>query len=319
MSGFDKQFTVGPPAGFRVSAPACPGVVTGQPHDGVALRLVIRVPTNANSFSVKENFFTYEFPNFVCSTFNDWFVILMTPMLAGLPNANIAFDQDGNPISVNNSLLQVCDPQDAGGKTFPCPLGSAALAGTGFGQDMGLENHAATGWLKTIVNVEPSLKGQDITLFFGVGLERWALRHHDSGRRLRVVDPAGAERPRRGTDHATAEPVMAGPRRAARLEEARRMRSSGSDRRRLWVPLAAMGSAASVVPACARGVDTLDPLEGVEGGVITTDASGDDGGVAADGRSGPGQDDRRAAGAMGCSNMVDDPPLPLELSLCGTP
>jgi hypothetical protein len=36
--------------------------LAGQPHDGVALSLTLRVPTNARSFSLSENFFGYEYP-----------------------------------------------------------------------------------------------------------------------------------------------------------------------------------------------------------------------------------------------------------------
>jgi hypothetical protein len=168
VKGFDKGFTVGAASGFPIVAPACPAVVTGQPHDGVALRIVIRVPTNASSVSFEENFFSYEFPTYVCSTYNDSFVVELTPQLAGLSNANVAFDQFGNPICVNNSLLQVCDPQTAGVKTFPCPLGSSLLQGTGFGKDTAGANHAATGWLETTINVDPTLRGKDVTLLFAI-------------------------------------------------------------------------------------------------------------------------------------------------------
>ena len=170
VGGFDKMFTVGAAAGFPAPAPACPGVITGQPHDGMALRLTIRVPTNAQSFTFDTNFFTYEFPDYICSTYNDTFVVEMAPAPKGASTGgNIAFDQSGNPISVNNALLQVCDPQTTPtGKAFACPLGSATLSGTGFGTDTAGSNHAATGWLQTSVNIDPSLKGKDITLVFAV-------------------------------------------------------------------------------------------------------------------------------------------------------
>ena len=169
VSGFDKGFTVGAAAGFPAPAPACPGVTTGQPHDGTALRVVIRVPTNAQSFTFNTNFFSYEFPDYICSEFNDTFVVEMAPSPKGASTGgNVAFDQSGNPISVNNALLQACDPQTAGGKKFACPLGSPSLAGSGFGKDTAGTNHAATGWLQTQVNVDPSLKGKDITLLFAV-------------------------------------------------------------------------------------------------------------------------------------------------------
>jgi hypothetical protein len=175
VSGFDKGFTVNAAAGFPAPAPACPNVITGQPHDGAALLLTLRVPTNAESFSFSENFFSYEFPGYICSTYNDTFVVEMTPAPPAAPDAaiavggDIAFDQSGNPICVNNSLLQVCDPQTAGGKTFACPLGPSQLQGTGFGADTtGGTDHAATGWLTTTVNVDASLRGRDVTLLFAI-------------------------------------------------------------------------------------------------------------------------------------------------------
>ncbi|MGH9099060.1 MAG: hypothetical protein ACRDV8_02395, partial [Acidimicrobiales bacterium] len=161
--GYDKAFTVGAAAGFPAPAPACPGVTAGKRHDGPALRLVIRVPTNAQSFTFNENFFTPEFPEYVCSSFNDSFVVEMAPAPTGAgTGGNVAFDQSGNPISVNNALLQVCTAQTAGQKAFACPLGPSSLASTGFA------GHAATGWLQTQVSIDPSLKGKDITLLFAL-------------------------------------------------------------------------------------------------------------------------------------------------------
>lgn len=167
VGGFDKGYTCTPPTGFPHEAPACPGSITGAPHDCMGLRIVMRVPTNAKSFSYSQNFFTYEFPNWICTEFNDYFVALLTPRLPNLKDANIAFDQAGNPVSVNNSLLQVCDTQSAGGKTFGCPLGSSTLQKTGFGTDTGGSNHAATGWLKTTAPVD-TMKGKDVTLVFAI-------------------------------------------------------------------------------------------------------------------------------------------------------
>lgn len=155
----DKGYTCGTPDGYPKESPACPGVTTGEAHDGVALELKVRVPSNAQSFQYQQNFFTMEYPGYICSEFNDFFVTMMSPAPAGLPDGNIAFDQDTNPISVNNSLLQVCDRGNYGGKTFPCPLGSDTLADTGFG------GHAATGWLTTSAPVKG---GSEITLRFAI-------------------------------------------------------------------------------------------------------------------------------------------------------
>lgn len=170
-TGFDKQFLVRAAAGFPASTPACPGILSSISVDGAALQLTIRVPTNAQSLSMSENFFTYEFPTYVCSEYDDTFVIEMTPAPTGLVNPNIAFDQDGNTLGVNSSLFQVCDPQIVVGTNFPCPLGPSSLQGTGFsaGDTDGFGgDRGATGWLKTVVNIGPELRGKDITLLFAV-------------------------------------------------------------------------------------------------------------------------------------------------------
>ncbi|MCL2822441.1 MAG: putative metal-binding motif-containing protein [Polyangiaceae bacterium] len=157
-----------PPEGYPKESPACPGVQTGDCNDPAALELEIRVPTNARSFSFNLNFFTREFPVYICSQYNDFFVTMMWPQHPGLPDPNISFDADNNPISVNNSLLQVCEPQNAGGKNFPCPQGPASLAGTGFDGAGGIfdtQKHAATGWLLTSAPVTP---GSIIKLRFAI-------------------------------------------------------------------------------------------------------------------------------------------------------
>jgi hypothetical protein len=165
--GVGAELTSGAPAGYPKPAPACPGVVFGAPQDGVALQVTIRVPTNAKSFSFDSNFFTIEFPDWICSPYNDTFVVMMTPKVASLPDDNIAFDSEGNPISVNNALLQVCTPQTAGGKTFTCPLGDSSLSGTGFEETNNDGPHAATGWLTTTAPVAVDA-GKNITLLFAI-------------------------------------------------------------------------------------------------------------------------------------------------------
>jgi hypothetical protein len=168
VDGFVKGFTSGAPAGYPKPAPACPGIVFGKPHDGTALQLTIRVPTNAKTLSFNENFFSFEFPEYVCSPYNDTYVVMMAPKTTStLPDDNIAFDSMGNPISVNNALLQVCKPQTIDKRAYACPLGITPLTSTGFDQTEDEGPHAATGWLTTTAPVE-SVKGQDITLLFAI-------------------------------------------------------------------------------------------------------------------------------------------------------
>ena len=86
-----------------------------------------RTPSNATGFKFDFDFYTYEWPGFVCSTYNDFFVALLDPIPPDLADGNIAFDREGNPISVNNALLQACSPGTHRGKTFTCPLGTGPL------------------------------------------------------------------------------------------------------------------------------------------------------------------------------------------------
>ena len=160
VSGFSKGFGSAPPQGYTPKTGGCSA--SNSLFDGMALKLVIRVPTNANSFTLNSVFFTYEWSTFVCTSYNDYFALLMSPKPAKLSDANIVFDQQGDAVSVNNAFLQVCGPPGTyGGKNFTCPQGTSMLTGTGF------EGHGATGWLTTTVPVD-TLRGQEITLFAAV-------------------------------------------------------------------------------------------------------------------------------------------------------
>ncbi len=168
--GFNKQYASGAPAGFPMESPACPGVVTGQPYDGIALEVTLQVPDFVVGYSFASNFYTYEWPAYICSSYNDFFVVLQSPMPAGMNNGNVVFDAMGNPISVNSAFMQVCGceggpPCVAGGVNFECNLGTSMLVGTGFGNDGMSSDHAATGWLRTTSPVQP---GSQITLRFTI-------------------------------------------------------------------------------------------------------------------------------------------------------
>ena len=176
VGGFDKGYTSKSPVGFPKESPACPGVITGQPHDGVGLEVELVAPTNAKGFSFSFNFFTYEWPDYVCSTYNDFFVALLMPFPTGQTDGNISFDSMGNPVSVNNAFVEVCGCAGSGPpcitgfppaqKSFSCALGDSKLIGTGFGQDTSFgQDHASTYWLQTKAPVKPH---EDFTLRWGV-------------------------------------------------------------------------------------------------------------------------------------------------------
>lgn len=173
---FDKGYVGGAPFGFPKESPSCQGVTTKEPHDAAGLELEIQAPTNALSFSFDFNFFTYEWPQYICTEFNDFFVANLSPFPKGQKDGNISFDISGNPISVNNAFLDVCGcpgnppgkctvPPDKPNKPFDCVLGTKGVTGTDFAADdsnAGFTN-GSTGWLVTSAPVE---KGQKIVLRF---------------------------------------------------------------------------------------------------------------------------------------------------------
>ncbi len=154
----------GTPPGFPTpSTAACPGQQiddTPVANDPMALELVIRAPSNAKSLSFDFDFYTYEYPGFICTQYNDFFVALLYSQNAQVPpNKNVSFDSKGNPVSVNNGFLEACAPGTFNGKTFQCSLGTSELNGTGF------EGHAATGWLQTKTPITP---GEEFTIRFAI-------------------------------------------------------------------------------------------------------------------------------------------------------
>jgi hypothetical protein len=171
VGGYDKQYTASHPQGFPKESPACPGTITGTPHDAAAVEITIRVPSNAHGFAFDFNFYTYEWPDYVCDQFNDFFVSIMSPIPPNQQDGNISFDIQGNPVSVNNAFIEVCgcdgNPPAScftGGKDFPCALGNTELIGTGFGFDTAFYDHGATSWLTTKAPVDP---GTEMTIRWG--------------------------------------------------------------------------------------------------------------------------------------------------------
>lgn len=146
-------------AGGGGSAGKCAPYLAPLPamvNDSVMLKLRIRTPTNAGSFTFRFGFYTAEAPENVCSEYNDFFVALLDSQAPGIPaDKNIAFDSMGEPISVNSALFDAC---------ALCPGGTWLLEGTGMGGWGGiLYDGAATGWLQQDAPVIP---GETIELRF---------------------------------------------------------------------------------------------------------------------------------------------------------
>lgn len=123
------------PPGFPQDVPGCDGDT--EINDDVGFEVKLRAPKNATGYSFNFFFYSFEYPEFVCTSWNDQFIALVKPPPAGSVNGNISFDSKSNPVSVNIAFFSVCPG---------CALGTTALQGTGFDT----WNHAGgTSWLKT--------------------------------------------------------------------------------------------------------------------------------------------------------------------------
>ena len=167
------------PTGFPQDNPSCPP--SADINDDVALEVTIRAPTNATGYKFALKFYSMEYPYWVCDSYNDQFIALVSPAPAGSINGNIAFDSMHNPVSVNLGFFNVCDPTQKGDFAFDCiqssgtcptppspycPLGTAQLAGTGFDTwDSEFGGAGATAWLTTQAPVTP---GKDVTIRFAI-------------------------------------------------------------------------------------------------------------------------------------------------------
>lgn len=162
------------------AVPAASGCSAGTAgNDSCGLKLKIRAPTNAKSFAFNFDFFTSEYPEWVCTAYNDAFVAYYLGSLNTQTNKNISFDSVGNPVSVNNGLFSIP------GVTPPPSSGShVKLNGSGF-DGVCANNYSgtkysansicggATGWLNTSAPVKP---GEEITLQFSIwdtGDHKW--------------------------------------------------------------------------------------------------------------------------------------------------
>lgn len=162
------------------SSPSCGGGTgtSGNANDGVMVQFKVQVPPSANSFSFNIYFLSIEYPSYICSQFNDFFVALLDsgyntspgadPTLLNPADKNLAIDDMKNPVGVNiapNGLFKQCTNVSGSGWAVTSCVGTNELQGTGF------EGHGATSWLVTRGNVVP---GEIITLRFAI----WDLGDH---------------------------------------------------------------------------------------------------------------------------------------------
>ena len=172
---------------------ACP---SAEPHvqDSVLLRLRLRVPTNAQGFQYQFRFFSFEYPVYLCTQYNDFYLALLQSEHDMIPeDGNISFDSLGNPVSINSAFFTSCQafecnddevyPQQQGpdtdddgcvdslncnnesglcqGVLGACPDGPDAVRAFTVNESAG----GATSWL---VTTAPVIPGEIITLDFHI-------------------------------------------------------------------------------------------------------------------------------------------------------
>jgi hypothetical protein len=153
---FDKNNTVQPGTDFGMAnipnpvpmGQNCGGVDINLVNDYTELKLTLKAPTNAKSFSFDFNYLSAEYPEYVCTQYNDKFLALMDSKNT---KGNISFDAKGNPVTVNNGFFSLTQPNQ--------------LTGTGMEKIdfSGKPTGGATGWLTTTAPVTP---GETFTLRF---------------------------------------------------------------------------------------------------------------------------------------------------------
>jgi hypothetical protein len=177
------------PNGYPKAATGCPSQMNIAVYDSISVTLQIKVPLNAQGFQFDFDFFSGEWPEYVCTDFNDSFIAWLqsgafTGNPAGSGDLNISFDAKNNPVSVNNGFFESCTmntstgccammgmgPEGCGNPSgmAMCQNGPSELAGTGY-QDNGTycggasTGGGSTGWLTTKAPAKP---GEVITLRF---------------------------------------------------------------------------------------------------------------------------------------------------------
>lgn len=149
------------PPGFPVDSPACPGVTSGRVVDSVALTLELDVPSNAIGLRFASNFMTREYPDFLCSPFNDVYAVFMTDVASGSVR-NIVFDRAGNPLTVNNALLSTCVARGP----LTCELGATPLRGAIDSSCSEGTEGTVGGGTDCVQTTAPVVPGSEITLSF---------------------------------------------------------------------------------------------------------------------------------------------------------
>ncbi len=156
------------------SAPGCSQSQPTQVNDYTELVVQLTAPTNATSLSFDFQFLSAEYPVWVCTEFNDEFLVMQESAAEFGTPSNIAFDMQKNPITVNNGFFTVCTNDTTKPQTQHCAHPLSDIGGTGFDDPPipdpydppppdGNIPGGSTGWLTTTSPVTP---GEKVVLHF---------------------------------------------------------------------------------------------------------------------------------------------------------
>jgi hypothetical protein len=163
------------PAPTLMGAAGCSQTQPATVNDYTELVVKLKAPSNVNSFSFDFQFFSAEYPVWVCTMYNDEFLVLQESQGEFQTATNIAFDMQKNPVTVNNGFFTVCTNDPSKPQTQHCQHPVSDISGTGFEDPPGAGFGGAgppppttipggsTGWLSTTSPVSP---GEDVTLHF---------------------------------------------------------------------------------------------------------------------------------------------------------
>ena len=116
-------------------------------YDLHTVKLRLKAPSWAKSFSFDFNFFSAEYPEYVNQDFNDTFYAVIEAVSINRgKRTNISFDSESNPIEVDSNYFQN-------------PFHPIPNTGTGF------DRHGSTGWLRTSWPIQG---GEKFTLTFSI-------------------------------------------------------------------------------------------------------------------------------------------------------
>jgi hypothetical protein len=137
-------------------------------HDYTELVLQLHAPTNVQSFSFDFQFFSGEYPMYVCTQYNDEFLAIVQSSKTYPTPTNISYDMQKNPITVNAGFFTVCT-NSTKPQTMHCMHPPSDNNGTGYettGSPIPLPGAVpggSTGWLSTTAPIQPN---EDVTLRF---------------------------------------------------------------------------------------------------------------------------------------------------------